>query len=31
VPFIFANYGFGTVETGQIATIGKVKELIALL
>ena len=31
VPFIFANYGFGTVDTGQIATISKVNELKDLL
>jgi len=31
VPFIFAAYGFGVVETGQIATIGTVGELMELL
>ncbi len=31
VPFIFANYGFGVVEEGQIATISAVGDLIELL
>ncbi len=31
VPFIFANYGFGVVETGQIATISTFGELTQLL
>jgi phosphoglycolate phosphatase len=31
VPFIFANYGFGVVETGQIATISTFGELTELL
>ncbi len=31
VPFIFANYGFGNVENGQIATIGTFGELMDLL
>jgi len=31
VPFIFANYGFGKVETGQIATISTFGELAELL
>jgi phosphoglycolate phosphatase len=31
VPFIFANYGFGVVEKGQIATIGTFGELVELL
>ena len=31
VPFIFADYGFGNVESGQIATISSLYELIALL
>jgi len=31
VPFIFANYGFGNVETGQIATIDAFGELMELL
>lgn len=31
VPFIFANYGFGKVETGQIATIDTFGELMELL
>jgi len=31
VPFIFANYGFGKVETGQIATIDAFGELMELL
>jgi len=31
VPFIFANYGFGVVEEGQIATISTFGELIELL
>jgi len=31
VPFIFANYGFGKVESGQIATIDTFAELIELL
>jgi phosphoglycolate phosphatase len=31
VPFIFANYGFGEVDTGQIATIGAFGELTELL
>ena len=31
VPFIFANYGFGKVETGQIANISSLTELCDLL
>jgi len=31
VPFIFANYGFGKVEEGQVATIDTVGDLITLL
>jgi len=31
VPFIFANYGFGRVEQGQIATISTFDELAELL
>jgi phosphoglycolate phosphatase len=31
VPFIFANYGFGKVETGQIATISTFGELAGML
>ncbi len=31
VPFIFADYGFGVVEDGQIATISAVSDLIELL
>ena len=31
VPFIFASYGFGVVESGQIATIDRLSELIELL
>ena len=31
VPFIFANYGFGVVESGQIATISTFDELQDLL
>ncbi|HWZ14180.1 MAG TPA: HAD family hydrolase [Mucilaginibacter sp.] len=31
VPFIFADYGFGKVESGQIATISSLNELTALL
>jgi phosphoglycolate phosphatase len=31
VPFIFANYGFGNVDGGQIATIGTFGELMDLL
>jgi phosphoglycolate phosphatase len=31
VPFIFANYGFGVVEEGQIATISAFGELVELL
>jgi len=31
VPFIFANYGFGKVEDGQIATISNFAELKELL
>ena len=31
VPFIFAAYGFGVVETGQIATIKTISELTELL
>jgi len=31
VPFIFANYGFGVVEEGMIATISKFDELVELL
>ncbi|MDB4904202.1 MAG: gph [Mucilaginibacter sp.] len=31
VPFIFADYGFGKVEEGQIATISTFSELVGLL
>jgi len=31
VPFIFATYGFGIVETGQVATIDAIDELMELL
>jgi phosphoglycolate phosphatase len=31
VPFIFANYGFGVVEDGQIATISTFSELVDIL
>ena len=31
VPFIFADYGFGKVESGQIATIGAFGDLVDLL
>jgi phosphoglycolate phosphatase len=31
VPFIFADYGFGKVEEGQIATISTFSELVELL
>jgi len=31
VPFIFADYGFGKVESGQIATISTFSELVDLL
>jgi len=31
VPFIFASYGFGKVETGQIATINQLGDLKELL
>ena len=31
VPFIFANYGFGVVESGMIATISGFGELVELL
>jgi phosphoglycolate phosphatase len=31
VPFIFANYGFGVVENGQVATISTFGELVELL
>jgi|SRR6185312_16078102 len=31
VPFIFADYGFGKVEAGQIATISAFAELVDLL
>ncbi len=31
VPFIFADYGFGTVENGQIATISTFGELMTML
>jgi phosphoglycolate phosphatase len=31
VPFIFADYGFGKVDNGQIATISGFGELIELL
>jgi len=31
VPFIFADYGFGKVEEGQIATISNFAELTELL
>lgn len=31
VPFIFANYGFGKVEEGMVATIGSIAELKTIL
>ncbi len=31
VPFIFAAYGFGKVESGQVAGIGELKELTKIL
>ena len=31
VPFIFANYGFGAIDGGAIATIGSLGELMELL
>ena len=31
VPFIFADYGFGKVDKGQMATISGLSELIALM
>lgn len=31
VPFIFADYGFGRVESGQIATIGNFADLTEIL
>jgi phosphoglycolate phosphatase len=31
VPFIFADYGFGKVESGQIATISGLGDLLELL
>jgi phosphoglycolate phosphatase len=31
VPFIFADYGFGKVEEGQVATISNFSELVELL
>jgi phosphoglycolate phosphatase len=31
VPFIFASYGFGVVETGQVATINSFEELKEIL
>ena len=31
VPFIFADYGFGQVESGQVATISSFGELVNLL
>ena len=31
VPFIFANYGFGVVDRGQIATISRFDELTEML
>jgi phosphoglycolate phosphatase len=31
VPFIFADYGFGKVEEGQIATISTFSELVEIL
>jgi phosphoglycolate phosphatase len=31
VPFIFASYGFGVVESGQVATINSFEELQVLL
>ena len=31
VPFIFASYGFGVVESGQVATIDTLSDLIELL
>nr|WP_294944502.1 HAD family hydrolase [uncultured Mucilaginibacter sp.] len=31
VPFIFASYGFGVVESGQVATINNFEELTTIL
>jgi phosphoglycolate phosphatase len=31
VPFIFADYGFGVVDKGQVATISAFGELMELL
>jgi len=31
VPFIFANYGFGVVESGQVATISRLDDLTKIL
>ncbi|MBV8388456.1 MAG: HAD family hydrolase [Mucilaginibacter sp.] len=31
VPFIFANYGFGTIDGGAVATLGSLGELAELL
>lgn len=31
VPFIFAAYGFGKVENGQIATVDSLNELVSIL
>ena len=31
VPFIFADYGFGVVETGHVAVIGSLNDLVELL
>jgi phosphoglycolate phosphatase len=31
VPFIFANYGFGTIDGGAVATIGSLRELVEVL
>jgi len=31
VPFIFANYGFGTIDGGAVASIGSLAELVELL
>jgi phosphoglycolate phosphatase len=31
VPFIFADYGFGQVESGQVATISTFSDLVTLL
>lgn len=31
VPFIFANYGFGTIDGGEVATINLLSDLMSLL